>query len=326
MIIFSELRRVSKGVQVEEQIWNALALVEGMKYYLSLTENHDGSSGNEILCTAVHPRHWRDLWHFKIAMLDRPGLLAELTSLLREAQIDIVNCRAETTEPNGIVNVEMHLDSYLYTAKGGQRIGVTESGAGPTLPQIRARIIATFIEEIIFFDQHPLFSLWRVLPLSMSANRVLAQEVVTLGNRSIQITENLLRRIRAAVEAHFPGLIDRGELPIMAAVRADTEATIVRIMLLYPFTGHVALRIRAANQVGTLAAIADYMRHGGFNMVQMWTYNCEDPDISITDVILQVPDHAQRFPDEARMAEQLARIIQSKVSPVSLVEVLWSGV
>lgn len=326
MIVFSHLHEVSGAVHVEPQIWNALGLTEGMPYYLSLTRNHDGSAGNEILCTAIKPRNWRDLWHLKVAMIDRQGLLAEFAALLREAQINIVTCRAETTEPNGIVNFEMHLDSYQYTLNNEKRVGVTESGAGPTLPEIRARIISTFIEEIVFFDQHPLFSLWRVLPLSMSATRILEQEVVRLEGNSIPIPEALLHSVRRAAEAHSPELKAYGELPLFAAVRADTEAAVVRIMFLYPFTGHVAMRIRAANQVGTLADIAGHMGEANVNMIQMWSYNCESPDMAVIDVIIQVPGHASRFPVQKNMAAHLAGIIEFSVDSVQSVEVTWSGV
>lgn len=324
MILFSSLYDVGETVPIEDHVWNALGLGAGLKYHLTLPGHRDNTIANELLCAPVPSRNWKDLWHLRVAFHDRPGLLADLTDLLEKADVDILSCRAETTEPHGIVNVEMHIDSYRYARAGSIGVGTTETGGGPTLPAIRAHIIAQFIEELIFTDQQPLLSLWRVLPLYMSVERIEMEKEVRLGERALPVPKEFFEKIRVA--SNYDRVrSDSGLLP-KAAVRADTEAGILRLMILFPGTGHMSLRIRGSSELGTLAKISNFMRDSDFNMLQIGTVKTGNGHEAVSDVILHVPNHRVRFETESDMPELVREKIEKGVDRVTSCELIWPGI
>ena len=321
MILFSPICEVSDSVVVDDYIWTAMGLQADLKYHLTLPGHRDRRIGNEILCAPEPSRNWKDLWYLKIALYDRAGLLADLTNLLQHSDLDILSCRAETTEPHGIVNFEMHIDSQRYNWTSA-RVGSTETGAGPTLPAVRGKIVAKFIEELVFVDHQPLLSLWRVLPLYMATERIDLERIVDLEDRRIPMPEEMVRRIREDASRVHKHLSREPPPAPVAALRADTEARLLRVMLLFPGTGHMALRIRVSSELGTLAILSSYMRNVKLNMIQLST-TLTGGGHAFSDVILHVPDHQLHWVGRDR--PETVRALVARCSRVEDCEIIWSG-
>ena len=81
-----------------------------------------------------------------------------------------------------------------------------------------------------------------------------------------------------------------------AAMRADTEAGIVRIMILFR-RRHVALSISHPDRLGMLAAISTYMASEGLNMLQLRTEVITHRKKARTEVILTSSRGRQRMLD-----------------------------
>jgi glycine cleavage system regulatory protein len=343
MILFSELSKVGDAVPIRDQqrivnchqlkvpdhIWDSLALRQGMPYHMVLYENRKGILGNEIVCTARDPGQWPNLWRLKIAFGDETGLLADLTELLREFKLNIVSCRAETTEPEGIVNFELLLDSQDYTINHPERIRHVRGGSGETLPEVRARILATFIEHIEFYNEEPLFSLRRVPQLVIAHDKIRRDpphdpHFLPLGHRSVPVPVRFLERIRGTLAAEYPEVHTRDSGAARAAMRADTEAGVVRIMILFPHTQHLALNIVHEDRTGTLFVISQFMKSQRLNLLQLSTDRTAVLDTAVTKVILTVPKEVAVVRSRAD-AEAIADWIKT-VDLVHDCDVDWEGV
>src|ERR1700741_422157 len=204
MILFSELLEMTVEaerprhrsepcclVKVPDHIWGALAMQNGMPYQIVLYTNPEGVLLNEIVCTSQPSEQWQNLWRLKIAFRDSAGLLADLAKLLQAAQLNIVSCRAETTEPDGIGMFELLLDARGYTPRPPGLTAGWAGTIGETLPEVRAQIVTRFSTQVVFYNDRALFSLRRVPEVMIASDKTRNDGMYTrtfyLKNRSLPI-------------------------------------------------------------------------------------------------------------------------------------------
>lgn len=321
MILLSALAEVERTVErvdnrnyravvVPDEMWEIAGLREGPGFHLWLTTNERHVVRNEVW--GSYTSEWRDYWGLTASFQDSPGVLARLAALLAELQIDIVSCRAETTEPNGIVTAELVVDAYRNPSQ--ERL---------TFRALRAHVIGRFIREIVFYEGQPQILLWRILT---PPNRQ-RSHVVSLGRRRISIPITFLEDIRKSTAPEHPSLNGDPGARLMAALRVDTEAGVTRAMILFPGTRHLALRIWHEDEIGSLHQVAEFMREHDLNMIQLRTDIPADEDIAMTEVILKVPvGNAWFHVVDESTAGTIARALRSYTPIVTLCEPSWLGV
>lgn len=303
-------RRDCRAVVVPEEMWKIANLKEGAGFHLFLTTNERHVVRNEVW--GSYAADWRDYWGLTASFQDSPGVLARLAWLLSELQIDVISCRAETTEPNGIVTVELVVDAYRNTGQEAL-----------TFPALRAQIIGHFIREIVFYHRQPQILLWRML----TPPRKDRSHAGVLGCSKIHVPTVFLEEIRRSTAPEHPSLTKTPDAPLMSTLRVDTEAGVLRIMILFPGTRHLALRIWHEDEIGSLHQIASFMGEHELNMIQLRTDIPPGEDVALTEVILKVPAHNKDFPvvDE-RTAYAIAQDLRGSAPVVTRCEPSWLGV
>lgn len=316
-------------VNVPLHIWHALNLQQGMPYHVDLYTNRRGVLENEIICSSLTTRLWPHLWRFKVAFHDESGLLSDLAEIFEEMNIDIVSCRAETAEPEGLVNFELMLNVEDYINANPQHMQRTGS-RGESLPILRGQILRKFIKKIAFYGDEPLLSLRRIPQLVMAHRRIprpgaTDPESVILGESYIPVPIRYLKRIRDVMAADFPEIARLDGDTARAVLRADTEASVVRLMILFPRTRHLALDIKHNDRPGALAAISKHIKKRELNLLQLRTDRIAIPGgVAITRIILSVPKKSEMFANED-YAERIQRDLERSVAVVHQCDVRWPG-
>jgi len=270
---------------------------------------------NEIIASTVPPKAWPDLWHLQACFSDRPGILAELTDLLKEANIDIVSCRVETAEQNNCLNVDLQIDATLYQSRFDRHHKDRETGGGPTLAELKTRIAAHFIVDMLFpFATKPFLSIRRNLPLYRSQLKIGKREESELRGSIIKIPEEMMKEITDRFRRQYPNIENlKGprSLP-RACIVADTENCLLRILIIFPDTGHLHLRVHARNRVGTLATITKGFRDAQFNICQMYTRNLDNGEYSITDLLVHFPAPLERVKSDSELKDYVRGLFRRK--------------
>ncbi len=326
MIIISKLQSIENNiVQIPDPIWDMLGFTLGLRVHLAVAKTDAQSESHEIICSPIPHALWHECWLLRVSMMDRPGILAELTELLRDLKIDIISCRAEGVELKGIVNIDMQLSTQFYKPDFGAPVQATDSGAGPTLPEVKARIAAVFIEDVLFpFGGKPLLSLRRILPLRRASQNIVLRESTELGDKAVPISPDFVSEIQKAALKNIGNHHGVPGRPLVS-VRGDTEAGILRLVIIFSRLGYAAFRVKAHNHVGTLAHISASLREHDFNVCEMYTRNIGDGNFSITDCLIH-NIHGPFVGIDATILEKiLHQILSQDKSQVVEFELLWSG-
>src|SRR5262245_47628338 len=92
----------------------ALALHNGCLVTLSQSSSTQPQLKNQILISTIPSERRQDLWNLRACFKERPGILTELTSLLVDHNIDMLEAFGTTRYQNSEFVVDLNFDAQLY--------------------------------------------------------------------------------------------------------------------------------------------------------------------------------------------------------------------
>jgi glycine cleavage system regulatory protein len=307
MLLFSP-QQIVKGrvVLIPQHIRAALGFHSGLEVYLSTLEASDRVIKNEILVSPVPIKARGQLWRLRATFQDRPGILSELLGLLEDERIQVIYCRSHTIEQNELLTVELQLNADLSNVKPDS--GPWLSAAGPTLPDLRSRILARFIEDIDFpFLDKPMLSIRRNIPLFRSKTQLDEAETAVLTATGVMLPRNITDSIRDSFAQRYPNILQskgKTSLPL-ASVVGDVENVVARILIYYRNTGHIHIRVVSRNRPECLSTITEALRKRNFNILRMYSRVLNSREEVMTDFLL----HLQTEVDVEKQDRNLKRYI-----------------
>lgn len=319
MMIFSPVQIIKESrLILPYYIRAAMGLHNELQMHLSVFQSSltDSSFLTELIASPIPLELRSDLWIMKASFHDRPGLMADLTSFLKNLNIDIVSCFASTSEHNKYCSVELVLDNQFYSSDFDGNSGHRSANEILSLDELEAKIMAYFIEDILFSDGNiPLITIYRNIPLYRSKHHLLDKERVRIQKECIKLPRGILQDIEKDYLEIYPQikkLHDEEKLPL-ATIVVDAENTLLKILIFYRNTGHLHARIRAKNEVGTLAEIASRLKDEKFNIYQMYTRSIDmHNSYSYIDLLLKLPPEFDKFKDDDRLKKFIRNVFSDE--------------
>lgn len=314
MLLFSRLQVVeNRTIFIPDHIRAALGLLKGTELHVSTVKALPSSLKNEIILSPI-PLHARgEIWRLRATFKDRRGILAELLQLLREENIDVVYSRTTVLEQGQILSVELQLNADAHVTHADSGSSQWENAAGPTLPDLHGRILATFIEDLDFpFLAKPILSIRRNIPLYRSKIHQDERERAVIVDNRITISKSLEAYVRDSYKRVYPSissLTGPNRFPL-ASIIGDSENAVIRIMFVYRNTGHIHVRVRANNRTGWLHRITTELRVRNFNILRMYTRMLRNMEESITDFLLHLPPEYDTEQNDKRLRRYVSGIFQ----------------
>lgn len=316
MLLFSPLQVVrDRRVYVPPQMRAALGLHRETKVYVSTVDNHGAELANEVIVSAVPIKARDELWRLRVTFVDRPGILCELFHLLREEKIEVVSTRAHTMEQNRILRVELLLNTEFYRSR--YQLGSGDSAAGPTLPELRARIIAAFIDDLdLPFGIRPMLSIRRNLPLYRSKYFIEDLHRSHLTQEGFTLPPTIADGIRHSLLTAYPHvakLTGDARHPL-ACIVGDAENALLRVLVFYRHTGYVHIRVRARGMAECSRELTEILHAHGFNILQMYSrmLRHNENEESLTDFLLHLPPTIDRSRSDTKLNRYVWGIFKSK--------------
>jgi hypothetical protein len=265
------------------------------------------------LSISAYPPKARELWHFAARFRDRPGILAELTSLLTDLQIDVIMSRASTHLQNSEFSVDMEIDTSSYESTFDLSRDKRQSRPARGLPELHARLVCTFIKEIVFLpDGTPSCRLTRNPMLTGTASSDEFRYTVNLQKHGlITIPTKAMDAIRTAFKMPPPKRTVRkaAAAPLVMLV-ADSRWGVVDATFYYRNTGYMHARITARDQLATLELIMAELKSHGFNLLQFYSRVIANSGRAILDVLLFLP--GDRTADDDRLKAYIVGTLHGK--------------
>jgi hypothetical protein len=264
----------------------------------------------QLLVSAVSPVVRSDLWHLVMRFHDRPGLLADLATLLRTRDIDIFACKAATRHHVSAVVVEADIDARLYKSKYDLDSATRQRNPAKFLLELHALLLARFIEDIEFaVDGTPCITLTRHQQLRRSAIEAEEQQECRIENGFISLDQGLLGAIQDEAVANWPHLASSGRSPLVLLV-AEPLVFSLTMTIFYPTTGHIHVRVTIDNSKGLLAALTSEIRERGLNVVHMYARTVSAGEKCVIDFFLHMPGDIEH--DDRRLRTFVRGVLTNK--------------
>jgi glycine cleavage system regulatory protein len=266
---------------------------------------------NQLSISTAIP-NTRELWHLSARFRDRRGLVSELTSLLTDLRVDIVNLRASTQLHNTEFSVDADLDTSSYESEfdftSDHRRRLPNTG----VRELHARIVAIFASDLTFLPHGVPFL--RITRNPILTGTIFAREfrfdLVLREDGVLELPRTALQSIRDYFDQNYPAAMirSRGAKPMVLLV-ADIRWGVVDATVFYSNTGYKHVRIRASDRIGTLGSITSELHDRGFNILQLYTRSVPSSGTSITDVLVHL--HDDRLSDDDELLKYLRETLRA---------------
>ena len=311
MLQFTKSQQVKKGcLYIPYQMRAALALHSGSRIFLSLPRSDANGIVNQLVLSPIsHPKQ-SDLWTLKVVFRDRPRIIAELTSLLRESNLDIVDFRSTTRNQQHELVVHATFDAEFYESDFDGNTGARRKNSRLWLRELHARILAHFIDDLRFrSDGKPNIFIIRNHVLADSLNGHAQRHNAQISNGFVDVPQALVMRIREGFEENYSLEYKSGRtLPLVCSLCIDSGYRLLLATFYFRNTGHVHLRVKAKNEVGAIARFARAVSQAGFNILQA---NCRDlnSNTALNDFLLHLPPEVDQHRDDKKLRAYVKGIL-----------------
>jgi len=204
-------------------------------------DEEDDSSRTQMFLTTCPPDAWSDIWHIKMALRDRPGLLQIVTTLLGELDINILFSKI------CLGTVEFLADMSRYGEQGGPdgNKGSREADPEASLSWLQDYLTVKLWDDLDFQGSSPMLAIYRSMHWRRLAKRRFeTYEVVIERNRYIELEAEPWERLFGSEP------IRSGEIRMM--VDYDPEEGFIRYTHLPDKSAAVLFEIEHPDQPGTL--------------------------------------------------------------------------
>lgn len=299
MMLFSHVQEMkNQKVIVPVELCESVGMSERSDVLLTFDVESKGRIHNEIICSPIPMEKRIDPWILRAAFWDRKGIIAELTKLLGELNIDIQFARVGATESNKFLNVEFHLDLTQYDS----RFDRDENKLATSLIGLETFLVSHFIGDILFLRKNePFISIYRNSALFRNRNqRIWAR--TNLANSIVEIPSSIMTMIKESFQDLFPS-VSGSSIPL-ASVIADTESQFIRIYVFFENTGYLHIRVSGENKVKGLATISEALSKADYNICQMHSRVVDNWRLGVNDFFIQaIPGQKESLTDDALKKE-----------------------
>lgn len=298
MRIFHKIQAVeNRRLYIPYAMRAALGWHQNQPLFCWTRAEDDDSARNQISLSATKPSP-NAIWTLSARFRDRQGLLATLSDLLRQENVNIITCRGSSSMQNREFSVEMEIDLHDYARKHD-----------PALRQLHMLIVCKFVRDIVFEpDNSP--------RLEIVANRELADsrpirliENTGVINRHVLIPLVFLERTidYFRQQHHVPGKTG----PLLAAVVGDVKSAVVDATLFYRHTGYKHVRVKLKDGIGTLHKLTEALRRFGFNVLQSYHRTIQPHVMSQTDLLVYRHRGAENVEMDHELMKEIRLVLET---------------
>lgn len=279
----------------------ALQLHDNANVVLTSEIQESSPYQNQILISSIPTESRSDFWNLKASFRDRPGIISELSSLLSNLSIHIINLTSTARDQNSefVIDIDFCINDYVSEFDRDTTTRRNNPGQWPR--ELYARIICLFIKDLVFRpDGKPIIYIKQNDALAHSVDQVNYSESCKIINGFVRIPNKYLDAIRAQFFESYPKVRKPSFHPL-AVLATDVEFRLILVNIFFSHTGHLHIRIDAINNQQTVPRISTVLFDLGFNIVQFSTRIIGAGERSITDIFLHLPPDKDKFKDDQKM-------------------------
>lgn len=299
MYLFSKSQIVSSGkLYLPYSMRAALALHEGRVLHLSSNNDGENTFQNQVLLSSIPQNQRSDIWNLVVCFNARPGLLARLTEILTDQNIDIIDCAAATRNQNSQLVIDINFDAQSYSSDFDEDSSTRQLYPKLWLQELYTRIVCSFIEEIDFrTDGKP--------NIYLRKNEVMAKSIINLEHRHqceikggfVTLPRSALDSIRGRFEEKYQNIPPKNSTAGIprAMVTADPGTRSILATIFYSNTGHVHIRIDCKNIIGSTWRVTQKLTDNGLNIIQHSTRDLAAGQRSLIDCFIHLPVETDKY-------------------------------
>ena len=251
---------------------------------------------NQLVLSAIEPKRRAELWNLSAVFIDRPGILAELTNLFADLNIDIVSCKLTTKEQNHHLIIDMDIDSFLYESEFDFNFKKRSTLYEPKLEELSIRIICNFINDIVFSaDGNPRIRIVKnkILEDTIDGLKTVKSCVLYKGG-VLQLDEDMIDELCADVKNYYPHLNEDlyKESNLFVMIVCEIQTRVLRVFVFFQNIGHIHVRVSADNRRGTIAKLSNELFLSNFNILQLYHRNI-DRNTVLIDFLIQLKNDSR---------------------------------
>lgn len=314
MLLFGNGQQIRENkVYLPKFMGAALGFHSGLRLTIATISGISKSNlQNELVLSTKPIARWKNEWRLIAYLVDRPGIIKDLTTCLARFNIDVTSSRIMTFQQNDYLHIDMCLDASPIDTESREEILSNMITSSPSLDEIEAYIAGLFCKELLFpRGDKPFLSIRRNLPLHSAHARLNERDSIEIDAGWFSIPNVMMDTILDNFILTYPQLKDkskRSNPPILYLV-ADTANSVLRIIVTYKNTGHLHFRTKAQDQVGNLAKISSRLLEGHLNVLQMYSRPFGRDGLACTDILA----HLSAQEDSERKDVSLRRFIKKLI-------------
>lgn len=308
-----------------------LSLFPGAKIWMCLLPGaSDDSAFPELVVSPIRFDSWSDLWRIEIALHERPGLVNQVFTLLKEQGLNILASESSSMERQSLHVAEVIVDGVQYTDYDDGTHEDRSTGRINELSGLRKTILAHVIDDVSFdSDEQPRLAIRRVGNLFEARQAFMNAKERSQGRggpRPIVQDARLVvedgRYVKRLTWIELPADIRRTLREVLgstegtprpAGVYLNASETTDRFLRTFFFrAGYPILAPTLVHKeaVGALAAITEGIARAGFNIVtsisRLYQYGAE----ARTEFVLQPIARGEE--GEANLQHRLEAALSSR--------------
>lgn len=285
---------------------SATGLLSKTKVYLLPRIAHDGKIREVVVCP-FHPRSWAYIWTLEVSSTDRPGLIRDITKILRDEDVNIFIQESPITNYDQDFTVSLVADFYKYFRKRDNSIN----------GKIKPKQLIEFKMEIkrLFEAANPhgdkkievdrfeqiKFLIANSEEVDKRTNAVDADvlnQYYAAGYRSIGIEQKaLLIEDRLLRDLELREFVDEAEY-IQGTLFSDSEEKFFIVRFFSNNQLVVSLEITHANSIGAIHKFTDTIHNINekYNIISCYNRIQDDQDAALWYVLIDVTDNFEQVP------------------------------
>jgi len=291
--MFSYTQNLNKNnVHIPKEFRAYFGWHKNLLLYLSTiaSKKHQDKYSNEIIVSDINPMNRKDIWTLSASFRDRTGIIQDLSRLLKENKIDILEAKISTVEQNRYLNVKMELDCTLYKSLFDLDNSARIRKRFTYLDELKNLIILRFISETLFVPSRkrskPLVKIKRNRPQFRSSDELLNHGSSRLEGGVIRIGDEFISNITKYYQHKFNSEFSNVRNPLVS-ITADYESRLVRLFIFFKNTGCLHCRIIAKNEIGAISLFSELFKTNKINVNQMFNRRIETGEYAMTDFLIQ---------------------------------------
>jgi hypothetical protein len=302
MYLFSKAQTITNNqIYIPHFMRAALKIHEGSSLTLSSEVRDDSPLENQIILSGIERNLRSDYWNLKVSFRDRPGIVAELCTMLSSMKIEILSCSMITRDQNNEFTVNIDFCARHYSSDFDSDTLTRKSNPGQWPKELYTNILCTFIDEILFRrDGKPQIYIKYNHVLASSVENIQFIRTCKVTNGFVKLPQGTLEAIRSQFEPTYPDVKHPTIVP-SAVLSTDYEFNVIIATIFFPNTGYLHVRVSFSQDTSSLAYIASTLSDHEFNILLLNSRSLGNGKRGMVDMLLHLPPEIDRERDDEKL-------------------------